>query len=133
MSEYHGVVQFLTAPGAFYVPDGVDFAIFYETLNSFTEDEEITDKIVGFEILDIENVEESDIPDIPALMASGELSLENSLTFLTTAANLPPELITAVTQLDGIQTVRYGFTAVPNELATLTGAPGVFGPRDLPP
>lgn len=71
------------------------------------------------------------IPDIPALMASGELSLENSLTFLTTAANLPPELVTAVTQLDGIQTVRYGFTAVPNELATLTGAPGVFIDPDI--
>ncbi|MCB9445594.1 MAG: FtsX-like permease family protein, partial [Ardenticatenaceae bacterium] len=71
------------------------------------------------------------IPDIPALMASGELSLENSLTFITTAANLPPELVTAVTQLDGIQTVRYGFTAVPNELATLAGAPGVFIDPDI--
>lgn len=36
-------------------------------LNSFTQDEKITDNIVGFEVLDIDIFKESDIPDLPAL------------------------------------------------------------------
>ncbi|MCP4423033.1 MAG: FtsX-like permease family protein, partial [Chloroflexi bacterium] len=80
---------------------------------------------------DLFNEEGAIIPDIPALMASGELSPENSLSFITTAADIPPELGTAVSQLDSIQPIRYGFTAVPSELNTLTGAPGVFIDPDI--
>lgn len=77
------------------------------------------------------NEEAAIIPDIPALMATGELSIENSLQVITTHAPLDPDLVTAVANLDHIRPVRYGFAPIPSELSTLPGAPGVFIDPDV--
>ncbi|MCP5101622.1 MAG: FtsX-like permease family protein, partial [Chloroflexi bacterium] len=66
------------------------------------------------------------IPDIPALMASGELKIENSMDRLSTGAALAPELVTAVTNLPSIETFRYGFAPIPEKLHTIPGVPGAF-------
>jgi ABC-type antimicrobial peptide transport system permease subunit/class 3 adenylate cyclase len=64
------------------------------------------------------------IPDIPALLTSGELSIENSMDVVN--AELDPALVKAVTELDVGMLVTYGFAPVPAELSTMLGAPGVF-------
>jgi len=69
ISIYNGVAQFLTSPGIPFIASGniPDFVIFLEVKNMFEENEEETDNIVGYEVLDIATVKESDIPDIPEL------------------------------------------------------------------
>ena len=64
------------------------------------------------------------LPDIPALLTSGEMSIENS--FEVVNAELDPAVVEAVTELDVGTMVYYGFAPVPTELSTYLGAPGVF-------
>ena len=64
------------------------------------------------------------IPDIPALLASGEMSIENSFEVIN--AELDPAVVEALTELDVGTLVYYGFAPVPAELSTYLGAPGVF-------
>ncbi|HUX75530.1 MAG TPA: FtsX-like permease family protein [Anaerolineae bacterium] len=69
------------------------------------------------------------MPDIAALFASGELSVENSYEKLTTGAVLDPALVQAVESLteSGLFEVeRIGFAPIPPELGPLPGSPGVF-------
>ncbi len=65
------------------------------------------------------------IPDIPALLASGEVTIENSLD-MPVNHRLDPALVEAVTELDVGAVVYYGFAPVPDNLSTFIGAPGVF-------
>jgi hypothetical protein len=64
---HHGVVQFMMSTDKMYYAggDSIDFVIFKELINPFEPNEELTENIVGYEVLDIETIEENDIPDIP--------------------------------------------------------------------
>ncbi|MBN1583419.1 MAG: FtsX-like permease family protein, partial [Anaerolineae bacterium] len=64
------------------------------------------------------------IPDIPALLASGEITPENSMDIA--GRELDPGLIRAVEALDVGTLVHYGFVPLPAELSTIPGAPGLF-------
>jgi len=64
------------------------------------------------------------IPDIPALLASGEISIENSMDMAS--IELDPALVEAVAELSFDPLVYYGFAPIPAELSTMLGAPGVF-------
>ena len=64
------------------------------------------------------------IPDIPALLASGDVTVENSLA--VTRIKLDPALVEVVEALDVGTWVYYGFAPLPDELSPMLGAPGVF-------
>ncbi len=64
------------------------------------------------------------IPDIPALLASGEMTWENSLERAVEA--LDPALVEAVIESGIAEVECFGFAPIPSELTTMPGAPGVF-------
>jgi len=69
-------------------------------------------------------------PNIAALLASGELRIENSYDRLTVDAVMEPALVEAIETLAQAGVVkeveRIGFARVPGALSPLPGAPGVF-------
>jgi ABC-type antimicrobial peptide transport system permease subunit/class 3 adenylate cyclase len=64
------------------------------------------------------------IPDIPGLLASGELSIESSMD--VAYRTLDPVLVETAEQMDVGTLVRYGFAPIPAELSSYPGAPGLF-------
>ncbi|MBN1485338.1 MAG: ABC transporter permease [Chloroflexia bacterium] len=74
------------------------------------------------------------VPDIAGLLASGDLSMDNTYARLTTEAVLDPALVEAVegAALQGGFTVeRIGFAPIPAELGPIPGSPGVFVEPEL--
>ncbi|MCP4541956.1 MAG: FtsX-like permease family protein [Chloroflexi bacterium] len=64
------------------------------------------------------------LPDISALMASGEVTIENSMSIA--GIKLDPALVEAIEVLDVGTLLYYRFGPVPAELSPIAGAPGIF-------
>jgi putative ABC transport system permease protein len=64
------------------------------------------------------------IPDIPALLTSGEITIENSMD--VARFKLDPALVEAIDERDVGTLVYYGFASVQTELSTFPGAPATF-------
>ncbi len=64
------------------------------------------------------------IPDIPALLTSGEITIESSMD--VAGIELDPALVEAIEALDVGTLVYYGFAPVQTELSTFPGAPATF-------
>ncbi len=75
-----GVATFKIYPEAVFAvkPVGADyFYVNYELLNPFEENEEMTDRIVGYSIDDINDIEVSEIPDIEEMYDIPQLGIKD--------------------------------------------------------
>lgn len=70
-------ILFLTAPASRY-PEGDNFLVLYEMLDPFGDNEELTDNIVGYEILNMETLDTNEIPGITEKYDVPEMGIKDA-------------------------------------------------------